>query len=106
MSDRLNDLQRQRALILEQLAWLDREIAAAANPSAAPQSASAPAASPRKPASVAVDHEAEAIIAKFGSDPHDAIKTARKGCLVFFGLALLLLGLGLYGFYLYSRSRH
>lgn len=28
MSDRLNDLRRQRALAQEQLAWLDREIAA------------------------------------------------------------------------------
>ena len=43
MSDRLQDLLRQRALIQEQLAWLDREIAAAADAALA---TTAPAVTP------------------------------------------------------------
>jgi len=43
MSDRLQDLLRQRALIQEQLAWLDREIAAAADAALA---TTAPAVAP------------------------------------------------------------
>ncbi len=50
MSDRLSDLRRQRELVAEQLAWLDREIANASEQAApAPPAAATPA--PDAPAS-------------------------------------------------------
>ena len=42
MSDRLSELLRQRALLQEHLAWLDREIEAAARSSSTPSSAALP----------------------------------------------------------------
>lgn len=48
MSDRLQDLLRQRALIQEQLAWLDREIAAASAADATTTPAPAPAPHPAR----------------------------------------------------------
>jgi len=108
MSERLNDLQRQRALILEQLAWLDREIAAAAGEPPQAKKASTSTAPPAAPAfaPAAAEREAEAIIAEFGAGSHNPVESARRGCFIIFGLALLLLGLGIYGFYLYYRGRH
>ena len=45
MSDRLRELLRQRALLQEHLAWLDREIDAAAGKPASPAGLAAPAPS-------------------------------------------------------------
>src|SRR4051812_37531409 len=42
VSDRLNDLRRQRALAQEQLAWLDREIARETGAVSAPASSPVP----------------------------------------------------------------
>ena len=44
MSDRLNELRRQRELVEEHLAWLDREIAAASGLKTAPTATPSPAA--------------------------------------------------------------
>ena len=108
MSERLNDLQRQRALILEQLAWLDQEIAAAAGEPPQAKKALTTVAPPAAPAfaPAAAEREADAIIAEFRADSHNPVQSARRGCFLFFGLALLFLGLGVFGFYLYYRSRH
>ena len=106
MSDRLTELQRQRALMQEQMAKLEQEIATTAkSPSAesAPITA-APTVTP-VPASTA-DQEANDIIAKFGTESNNPVQSARRGCLIVFGLVLTLLALGVYGLYLFSRSRH
>lgn len=46
MSDRLSELLRQRALLQEHLAWLDREIDAAARSSSTPSSSALPRSPP------------------------------------------------------------
>lgn len=51
MSDRLSELLRQRALLQEHLAWLDREIDAAARSSSSPSSAALPRPTPTDVAS-------------------------------------------------------
>ncbi|MBS0662394.1 MAG: hypothetical protein JSR48_03970 [Verrucomicrobia bacterium] len=91
MSDRLNELRRQRALVQEQLTWLDREIAAlTANPPPAPaREAAAPlvSASPTVvPAAVP-----PADFPEYQPDPVGAQKEARRGCLLAASLAFTLL---------------
>lgn len=106
MSDRLTELKRQRVLIQAHLTWLDQEIAAAGGSS---PSSSAPSVSHRPRAepmsSVEADHEADELIAKFRDEAPNPAQGARKGCFYFFALAFVLLGLGVYGFYLYTLSR-
>ena len=110
MPDRLTELHRQRALIQDHLTWLDQEIAVITGRSAEQGQNSAAGGRPTPPppaaASAAPDQEADAIITKFSADSINPVQSARKGCFIFFALALVLLGLGVYGLYLYSRSRH
>lgn len=121
MSDRLSELRRQRALLEQHLAWLDREIAAAESPSAgelAPESGSEPAASaaiPSIPATPApgpgiartvparVDSPtssgnqpsasltADAMLDKYRTSPDTVRQDVRKGCLIYFTLAFVIL---------------
>ena len=70
MSDRLAELQRQRALAQEQLAWLDREIAketGQAPVAAAPAPAIVPVAAPQRTAvsDEAAARAAQEIIAQY-----------------------------------------
>lgn len=116
MPDRLAELRRQRALIAEHLAWLDREIAAAGSASAASpeppiasglEAASAPvpaeldpaailaAATTAKPvAPVAAGHATEDDIAAkhlpTKRQPADIQQDVRRGCLLYFSIAALL----------------
>jgi hypothetical protein len=101
VSDRLKDLQRQRALAQEQLAWLDREIAAASGgtqhaPPAIPPPGQA------VPASAEAAAAAEAIIAKYQRDPAAVQGHVKRGCYVYFILAFVLVGLGLLALYLHT----
>lgn len=109
MSDRLDDLVRQRALVQEHLAWLNREIATAAE--AAKATTSAPpaplppagasagppavilASSKAAPASGVGAVEADEIMAQYQATPANVKQDVRKGCLLYFSAALLLLGL-------------
>ncbi len=111
VSDRLSELQRQRALALEQLVWLDREIAresgqapAVPAPTAAP---AAPAATPTVPArremSAAAARAADEIIAQYQASPESTTKDVKRGCYIYFFVALgtVLLVVGtVYLFYL------
>lgn len=124
MSDRLQELLRQRALVEEHLAWLDGEIAAAGGESADKSEAPLwPAASPAKPASpnpavsaltatppaVAlpstpalppeVAKVADQIIEEYRVEPKALHTDVRKGCLLYFFAALGLVILGAVGFY-------
>ena len=128
MSDRLQDLLRQRALIHEQLAWLDREIAAATDaphPAAVaptPRATVSPApvvtqsgylaaqaaaiarhavAAPASadPVNPAAAAAADAILEKYRVAP-DSLKTdVRKGCFLYFAAALALVALVVVGLY-------
>lgn len=114
MSDRLDEFRRQRALVQQHLEWLDAEIAAEANrdrPAASPVSAprAAPANNTRSPIeSIALREspELEALLAAQKSAPANSAADVKRGCFVAFALLFVLLGLAVYGFYLYSRSRH
>ena len=133
MSDRLQDLLRQRALIQEQLAWLDREIAAASaadattTPAPAPQPARAPLPQPgylasqaaaiaahqaaaRAPATdrgenPAVAAAADAILEKYRVPP-DSLKTdVRQGCFLYFFGALAAVAVIVVGLYYVLSGR-
>jgi len=109
MSDRLAELRRQRALLSEHVAWLDREIAAESAKtggtrpaSAAPSSETKPPASATissisaliapNPTAASAPADADAILNEYRVAP-DTLKTdVRKGCLLYFTLALVLLG--------------
>ena len=109
MSDRLTELQRQRALIQDHLTWLDQEIAAASGQAVAPSTSALRAAQPAVPAVVAAAPEeplADELLAKFTADKKSSVQGVKKGCVQLFALGMVLLVLGIYGLYRYSRSLH
>ena len=100
MSDRLKDLQRQRAQAQEQLARLDREIARETG--AAPPRASAPSATTVTPPTAGPAHaetDAEAMMAQYRNDPQALHRNVKRGCFLYFVGALALLALALLVFY-------
>ena len=123
MSDRLQELLQQRALLQSHLAWLDREIAAASGQKTLPLSAPAdatgrtssdtsvppPALTSPPPAPInaptGTDAEAEQILAHYRLDTTSVRTDVRKGCLLYFFGAFLLLGLVLTAFYFFYTYR-
>ncbi|AOS46031.1 hypothetical protein Verru16b_03125 [Lacunisphaera limnophila] len=108
-SDRLTELQRQRALAQEQLAWFDREIAResagqppAATPPPTPATPAAPSAA-AAPESAAVDREAEKILASYRQTSRPIKDEVKKGCLLYFFSAFGLLILALAAFWFLRR---
>ncbi|WP_414663108.1 hypothetical protein [Horticoccus sp. 23ND18S-11] len=125
MPDRLAELVRQRALVEEHLAWLNRQIADAALQSPAPGTLPIKPAiaettvvessprlltpvtpPPRAPLEFApATADAEAIIAKY-QIPSSALKDdVRKGCFLYFAAAFVVLGLGVTLLYLMVSRR-
>ena len=101
MSDRSEELRRQRDLLREHLAWFDREIAAEEGLGAdfAPPP-SPPALHAAEPPD---DRDAEAILAEYRR-PQESIATHTKlGCVLYFVVALALAVLAVVAFYFYSR---
>ena len=107
MSDRLDQLLRQRALLLEHLQWLEAEIAAA-EPALTPSPVEEPSVShdPRPTLSpvtedaprLAVAHEmADEIIARYQTEEALKPQDVKRGCLVAF---FAVLGLCLAAFIL------
>lgn len=110
VSDRLNELLRQRALLQEHLAWLEREISAASefkeprtpagsstNAAAQGQAAAAPAPSVPSPiAAVTVipstssraPVDADALLQRYGQDARTSPADLKKGCWMAFSLVL------------------
>jgi hypothetical protein len=93
-ANRLQELRRQRALVQEQLAWLDREIAALAA-LAAPSAAAAPLPAPRVaasstpaeilPAKVArFTTEEDALMAEFAAEEGKRGAITKGGCWTIF----------------------
>jgi hypothetical protein len=108
MSDRLKDLQRQRALAQEQLAWLDREIARETSGTATVPSVPAPHVPqpgvpvvPQSPAPSTAD--ADDIIAQYQQQPETVHGEVKRGCFLYFFLALATVGLVVLGLYLSRR---
>ena len=118
MSDRLNELRRQRTLISEHLAWLDREIAGESVRSgqdivsgnltdSAPQSSAMSAAAQRATRQLesSVPADAEKILEQYSSEPGSVHSSVRRGCFIYLALAVGLLAIGAFAFYLFSSSR-
>lgn len=115
MSDRLKELQQQRALVQEQLAWLDREIAAirgkaetGSSPTPAPiEPASTPpraALSAQAPSQTTEALSAEEIIAQYQNEAQSLHGNVKRGCFFYFFIALGLLGLGVLALYLFRTK--
>ncbi|OIR13377.1 hypothetical protein GALL_51890 [mine drainage metagenome] len=81
----LDELKRQRALIAQHLDWLDRQIAAEAGSFEEPPPTAAPAPE--------AENDLLAVPASFVAESHQRVGDARRGCMVAFGLFLLLLGI-------------
>lgn len=121
MSDRLAELRRQRALVQEQLNWLDAEIGAAEKRSPAsplvaalpksvpppppPASTVTPAAGVSTlPAASAIDPVADAMLEEYKVAPEALRTDVRKGCLLYLvaAFALVIAGVAI----LYFALRH
>ncbi len=86
MSDRLDELKRQRALAQQQLEWFDHEIAREAGNPPVPQapSAASSAPTPADPTQAAAD-----ILARYQRETQGSMaRDARRGCLLWFIFAL------------------
>jgi hypothetical protein len=107
VSDRLNELQRQRALLQEHLAWLEREIAAATGGLITPPVARpAPATPPPPPASRAhAEAAAEEILSQYKDDTVSTESSVKRGCFLYFFLAFLLVGLGVAALYFHATRK-
>ena len=120
MSDRLAELVRQRALVQEHLAWLNREIAAAATAAkttttltsdvtttpAAPAAGSVvvPIASTPTSPDTATPADSDEIIARYQATPASVKQDVRKGCLLYFAAAFVVLGLVVIALYFALRQ--
>jgi hypothetical protein len=115
MSDRLTELQRQRALAMERLAAIERDIAIELGgaPRPAPAPAPTPAVPPippsarpleNRPAPVSAE-DADAIIARFQREARPVQTNVKLGCFLYFFAALALLVGGLALFYFLHQHR-
>ena len=113
MSDRLNELQRQRALAQEQVAWFDREIARERGETVLPAVPLPAVVAPATPAvtekpaatasAAAADAQAAEIIERFKKTEPPIRDDVRRGCFLYFIGAFVLLALGIVAFYLLHR---
>lgn len=114
MSDRLAELRRQRALLQDHLAWLDREIAAetaAAQPITKIVEPSPPAAVVAPPAAARADFPAtvqpnagtDVLLDEYRVAPEALKRDIRKGCFLYFAAALVLLAVMVFGLYFALR---
>jgi len=104
MSDRLQELLRQKALLAEQTAWLEREISAEqARTGVTPLAivTAAPAAPP--PATVVAS--TEALFEQYRPNPQSVQQEVKRGCYLYFLGALALLGLAVFAAYLVYSHR-
>ena len=109
MSDRLKDLQRQRALAQEQVDWLDREIARETGAAAALPSRSATPALPEpanRPVPPTVAPTPEQILAQYQGRGRPMAEEAKRGCILYFivGMILLVLAVGAVFLLKYKRG--
>lgn len=122
MPQRLAELRRQRALVQQHLDWLDREIVRAAplesdtppaeSPLPLEPAPSAPEALPAASTSVSPPvpasppaADADAILDRFRPSAGSLQSDVRKGCLLYFTIAMVLFGLGVVALYFLLRTR-
>lgn len=103
MSDRLTDLRRQRAAIQQHLEWLDREIAAAQPGSGAASVAAKPAPVPAAPPATAAAPAPDSVLSDLGQpDPVNAARQAKKGCLLYLAVALVIFSAVILGIFYFA----
>ncbi len=102
MSDRLEELRRQRALQREHLEWLDREIAALEG-AAPPLIGSAP--SPIAASLPAEFAGADAILEEYRRPAGSIERRTKLGCFLYVALALAMLGLFVTALFFFERAR-
>ena len=109
MSDRLDEYRRQRALLKEHLDWLDRQIAGlegfpeveSRRPVAPPETGTG--APPPMLSSGPSDLDAESILSQYRQPEGTLQSEARRGCLFFFSIGLVLTALAVFVLYLMVR---
>jgi hypothetical protein len=85
---RLAELNHQRALVREQLAWLDREIAAESANLPPPTAAAAAHAAPKTPSISSLELQAAEA---YQPDPVSTSRDTRKGCFIAIAVMALLM---------------
>jgi hypothetical protein len=110
VSDRSDELRRQRDLLREHLAWLEREISAADgdHPRVPLATTTPPRLNPPHFSVTASDanRDAEAILAEFRRSTPAIETQAKRGCILYFAIVVGLLLAVAFGFaYYYYRSR-
>jgi hypothetical protein len=103
--ERLQELRRQRALVQEQLAFLDREIATASG-QAKPTAPAAQIPPPMSAAPPAESGEVSEVIKAFEAESRSNPANAKWGCIWTFVAALVLFALCMLAFYHYVSVHH
>jgi hypothetical protein len=109
VSDRSDELRRQRDLLREHLAWLEREISSADGDQPPQAMATPPRVNPPHFSVDASDanRDAEAILAEFRRSAPVIESQAKRGCIIYFAIFVGLLLVVALGFaYYYAKSRH
>jgi hypothetical protein len=112
VSDRSDELRRQRELLRQHLAWLDREIAEA--DADAPQAGPVPRQQPPRIITPAysvdaadADRDAEAILAEYRTSAPGVESQTKRGCIIYFAAAMaLFLAVSAAFVYYFEKSRH
>jgi hypothetical protein len=113
VSDRSDELRRQREIVRQHLAWLDRELASREGipaPEPLPNVAQDyPSVPPRYPSVSAsdADRDAESILDEFRQPAPSIEAQTKRGCILYFAIGVgLLLAVVIATVYFYSRGRH
>jgi hypothetical protein len=107
VSDRADELRRQRDLLREHLDWIERELAnemGVARPAPMPVTTfDVPTPLRHQPAPID-DRDAEAILAGYRTPTVSIAARTKFGCVAYFAIALALLAAAITGFYFYVKA--
>jgi hypothetical protein len=101
VSDRLDELRRQRALQREHLDWIEREIAALEEAARRQAGAEPPVVLAEASAN---ERDAEAILGEYVQAPASIETRTKLGCILYFCLLLALMALCVGALYLHARA--
>ncbi|HEY4301380.1 MAG TPA: hypothetical protein VGM73_10925 [Candidatus Didemnitutus sp.] len=99
MPNRLEELRKQRARLLEVLSWIEGQIiaesSAGGRPAGEPVAPSTRVASdpfaPIVPSPGPAEHEADIILEQYRDETKNLTESVRSGCFLYFALAMALL---------------
>jgi hypothetical protein len=107
VSDRANELRRQRDLLRDNLAWIEKEIAAEEGRANAASPGVPPPLVP--PASFSVDapdaaRDAEAILSEYRTAPVSISSQTKLGCISYFAVAMVLIVGAFVAYYFHIKA--